>query len=164
MTLKVLILICSTGLFIIVVSLTMTWFNEKMLIYTRCIHDFMSNLIKKSKSRLSYRLVLLLPFIFPGWIIWVINFLKSWCVIPKDNKLDDFWCNAPVQGKAKKLSLMHMSIQGILNTRFINLLETCFYIVPKKLKIKNNKLKQISVQNALFESGYTCWPGKHCCC
>ena len=42
------------------------------------------------KSLLSYRLVLLLPFIFPGWIIWVINFSKSWCVVPKDNRLDDF--------------------------------------------------------------------------
>ena len=30
------------------VSLTMTLFSEKMLIFTRCIHGFMSNLIKKS--------------------------------------------------------------------------------------------------------------------
>ena len=35
-------------LFIILVSLTMSRFSEKMLISTRCIHDFMSNLIKKS--------------------------------------------------------------------------------------------------------------------
>ena len=50
---------CSRRLFIILVSLTMTWFSEKirvswtltlekMLISTRCIHGFMSNLIKKS--------------------------------------------------------------------------------------------------------------------
>jgi hypothetical protein len=35
-------------LFIILVSLTMTWFSEKMLISTWCINGFMSNLIKKS--------------------------------------------------------------------------------------------------------------------
>ena len=35
-------------LFIILVSLTMTRFSEKMLISTRFIHGFMSNLIKKS--------------------------------------------------------------------------------------------------------------------
>ena len=48
MTLKVRILRCSRRLFIILVSLTMTWFSEKMLTSTRCIHGFMSNLIKKS--------------------------------------------------------------------------------------------------------------------
>ena len=48
MTLKVRILRCLRRLFIILVSLTMTWFSEKMLISTRCIHGFMSNLIKKS--------------------------------------------------------------------------------------------------------------------
>ena len=37
-----------SALFIILVSLTMTTFSEKMLISTRCIHGFMSNLIKKS--------------------------------------------------------------------------------------------------------------------
>ena len=39
---------CSRRLFIILVSLTMTWFSEKIVISTRCIHNFMSNLIKKS--------------------------------------------------------------------------------------------------------------------
>ena len=39
---------CSRRLFIILVSLMMTWFSEKMLISTRWIHGFMSNLIKKS--------------------------------------------------------------------------------------------------------------------
>ena len=48
MNLKVQILRCSRRLFIILVSLTMTWFSEKVLISTRCIHGFMSNLIKKS--------------------------------------------------------------------------------------------------------------------
>ena len=37
-----------SALFIILVSLTMTRFSEKMLISTRCIHGFMSNLIKTS--------------------------------------------------------------------------------------------------------------------
>ena len=41
MTLKVRILKCSRRLFIILVSLTTTWFSEKK-------HGFMSNLIKKS--------------------------------------------------------------------------------------------------------------------
>ena len=36
------------ALFIILVSLTMTRFSEKILISTRCIHGVMSNLIKKS--------------------------------------------------------------------------------------------------------------------
>ena len=35
-------------LFIILASLTMIWFSEKMLTSTRCIHVLMSNLIKKS--------------------------------------------------------------------------------------------------------------------
>ena len=48
MTLKIQILRCWRRLFIILVSLTMKWFSEKMLISTRCIHGFMSNLIKKS--------------------------------------------------------------------------------------------------------------------
>ena len=48
MTLKVRILRCLRRLFLILVSLTMTWFNEKMLISTRFIHGFMSDLIKKS--------------------------------------------------------------------------------------------------------------------
>ena len=48
MTLKVRILRCSRRLFIILVSLAMTWFSEKMLISTRCIHGFMPILIKKS--------------------------------------------------------------------------------------------------------------------
>ena len=48
MTLKIRILRCSRRLFIILVSLTVTLFSEKMLIFTRCIRGFMSNLIKKS--------------------------------------------------------------------------------------------------------------------
>ena len=36
------------ALFIILVSLTMTRFSEKMLIFTKCTHGFMSNLIKNS--------------------------------------------------------------------------------------------------------------------
>ena len=37
-------------MFIILVSLTMTCFSEKMLVSTICIHGFMSNLIKKSST------------------------------------------------------------------------------------------------------------------
>ena len=37
-----------SALFIILISLTMTRFSEKMLLSTRYIHGFMSNLIKKS--------------------------------------------------------------------------------------------------------------------
>ena len=48
MTLKIRILRCSRWLFIILVSLTVTLFSEKMLISTRCIHGFMSKSIKKS--------------------------------------------------------------------------------------------------------------------
>ena len=48
MTLKVQILRCLRRLFIIMVSLTMTWFSDKMLTSTTCIYGFMSNLIKKS--------------------------------------------------------------------------------------------------------------------
>ena len=55
MTLKIRILRCSRRLFIILVSLTVTLFSGKMLIYTRCILGFMSNLIKKSwKDSISY--------------------------------------------------------------------------------------------------------------
>ena len=37
-----------SALFLILVGLKATVFSEKMLIYTRCICSFMSNLIKKS--------------------------------------------------------------------------------------------------------------------
>jgi hypothetical protein len=48
MTLKIRILRCSRRLFIILVSLMVTLFSEKMLISNRCIHGFMSNSNKKS--------------------------------------------------------------------------------------------------------------------
>ena len=48
MTLKIIISRHLTKLFIILVSLTMSLFNEKMLIFNRCISGSMSNLIKKS--------------------------------------------------------------------------------------------------------------------
>ena len=48
MTLKIRVLRCSRRLFIILVSLTVTLFSEKMLISNRCWYGFMSNLIKKS--------------------------------------------------------------------------------------------------------------------
>ena len=48
MTLKVRILQSLTRLFIILVSLRMSLFSEKMLIFNRCISGLMSNLIKKS--------------------------------------------------------------------------------------------------------------------
>ena len=48
MTLKVWILYTLTRLFIILVSLTISLFSEKMLIFNRCISGLMSNLIKKS--------------------------------------------------------------------------------------------------------------------
>ena len=48
MTLKVRISIYLRRLFLTLVSLTMTWFCEKIFIYNRCIHGFMSKLIKKS--------------------------------------------------------------------------------------------------------------------
>ena len=48
MTLKIRFLRCSRRLFIILVSLTVTLFSEKMLIYARCIRGFMSNSIIKS--------------------------------------------------------------------------------------------------------------------
>ena len=43
-----------SALFIILVGLTMTGFSEKMLVSTRCIHGFMSNLIKKSWTDSTY--------------------------------------------------------------------------------------------------------------
>ena len=48
MTLKLRILRSLTRLFIILVSLTMSLFSEKMLIFNRCISGWMSNLIRKS--------------------------------------------------------------------------------------------------------------------
>ena len=48
MTLKVRSLRCLRRLFIILVSLTMTWFSEKMLIFKTCRRVLMPNLIKKS--------------------------------------------------------------------------------------------------------------------
>jgi hypothetical protein len=57
MTLKIRILRCSRRLFIILVSLTVTLFSEKMLISTRCIHGFMPNSIKTSVTvSIVYRL------------------------------------------------------------------------------------------------------------
>ena len=48
MTLKIKILRCSRRLFIILVSLMVTLFSEKMLISTRWIHGFMHKSLKKS--------------------------------------------------------------------------------------------------------------------
>ena len=48
MTLKAQILQSLQRLFIILVSLTMSLFSEKMFIFNRCISVLMSNLIKKS--------------------------------------------------------------------------------------------------------------------
>ena len=48
MTLKLRILRSLTRLFIILLSLTMSLFSEKMLIFNRCVSGLMSNLIKKS--------------------------------------------------------------------------------------------------------------------
>ena len=48
MTLKVQILQTLRRLFIILVSMTMTLFSEKVLISNKCIGGLMSNLIKKS--------------------------------------------------------------------------------------------------------------------
>ena len=50
MTLKIRILRCLRRLFLTLVSLTMTWFSEKMLISTgwMYVHGFMPNLFKKS--------------------------------------------------------------------------------------------------------------------
>ena len=53
MTLKIRILICSIRLFIILVSLTVTIFSEKMHIFTRCIPGFMFISIKISWKDLS---------------------------------------------------------------------------------------------------------------
>ena len=50
MILKVQNLKCSRRLFIILVSLTMTCFSEKMLVSTICIHGLLSNFIKKSST------------------------------------------------------------------------------------------------------------------
>ena len=51
------------ALFTILVSLTMTWFSENMLIFTRSMHGFMSNLIKKSwKDSIIYIVNSNLPF------------------------------------------------------------------------------------------------------
>ena len=46
MTFKIRILRCSRRLFIVLVCLTVTLFSEKMVISTRCIGGFMSNMIK----------------------------------------------------------------------------------------------------------------------
>ena len=48
MTLKIRILRCSRRSFILLVSVTLTLFSEKMLISYSCIHGFMPNLHKKS--------------------------------------------------------------------------------------------------------------------
>ena len=62
MTLKIRILRCSRRFFIILVSLTVTLFSEKMLIFTKCMRGFMSNSIEKFLDGIqnSYRPQLLL--------------------------------------------------------------------------------------------------------
>jgi hypothetical protein len=50
-----------SALFIILVSLTMTLFNEKVLISNRCISGLMPNLIKKSWTD------------FTGPVLWNLN-------------------------------------------------------------------------------------------
>ena len=60
-----------SALFIILVSLTMTRFSEKMLISTRCIHGFMSNLIKKSWTDST-------PQATSMRITWFLQYLLFW--------------------------------------------------------------------------------------
>ena len=60
MTLKIRIL----RLFKISVNLTMTLFNEKMLISTRCIYGYVSNLIKKSWTVSTHPIISPLLLIF----------------------------------------------------------------------------------------------------
>ena len=72
MTLKVRILQPLTRLFIILVSLMMSLFSEKMLVFNRCISGSMSNLIEKSwkVSTLWFFNFLGSPFSLEGkWIL-----------------------------------------------------------------------------------------------
>ena len=60
MTLRVQILRCSRWLFIVLVSPTMTWFSEKMLIFTRSSLGILSNLIKKPGTDSSLGLTIII--------------------------------------------------------------------------------------------------------
>ena len=94
MTLRVRILRCSRRLFIILVSLTMTRFSEKMLISTRCIHGFMSNLIKKSWTDSNYRFLCLdCNKVSKGYV----EFL--WCLKPKTSFCTSILSYASLPGR-----------------------------------------------------------------
>ena len=101
MTLKIRILRCSRRLFIILVSLTVTLFSEKMLISTRCIHGFMSNTIKKSwtvsigeSPPVPYWPQFCELFVssgtssFIGFILQDVSFQKDWLNSPFKQKQD----------------------------------------------------------------------------
>ena len=94
MTLKVQILRYSRRLFIILVSLTMTWLSEKILISTRCIHGFMSNLIKKSWTDSNYRFLCLdCNKVSKGYV----EFL--WCLKPKTSFCTSILSYASLPGR-----------------------------------------------------------------
>ena len=94
MTLKVRILRCSRRLFIILVSLTMAWFNEKMLISTKCIHGFMSNLIKKFWTDSNSRFLCLdCNKVSKGYV----EFL--WCLKPKTSFCTSILSYASLPGR-----------------------------------------------------------------
>ena len=73
MTLEVRILRCLRRLFIILVSLTMTLFSEKMLISHICIRGLMPNLIKKSWTVSSGKLYYVRPN-----VVLAISQTKTW--------------------------------------------------------------------------------------
>ena len=78
MTLKIRILRFLRKLLIILVSLIVKLISEIMLISTRCIHGFMSNLIKKSWTVSSLNGVMGLNPVEFGWKLWIFwSFLTS---------------------------------------------------------------------------------------
>ena len=97
MTLKVRILRCSRRLFIILVSITMTWFSEKMLIFNICRNGLIPNLIKKSwtvssrdTSKLFYLISIIneLPWFylssraFKNYVDQILPFLTTYLLTP----------------------------------------------------------------------------------
>ena len=101
MTLKVRILRCLRRLFIILVSLTMTRFSEKMLISTRCIHAFMSNLIKQSWTDSNIR-ILSLNVKSAMWSTILYRGIRTSLVFRKS-----------VLGKLLKVSILHFFLSYI---------------------------------------------------
>ena len=147
MTLKVRILQSLTRLFIILVSLMMSLFSEKMLIFNRCISGSMSNLIEKSWKVSIYQAFLSAKRSSSRWTkVWISALLFTLISLAAQNAAllleHDFWvCNCA--SFSSEIIVVHSSYRSTVGARRCQRDDFVFYIalifanVPSSLSCRN---------------------------